>query len=66
MKVLEFFWIFYFISFLFFFLRNSLAMMKREIGVGETSYEFVVPTYIKGDDVVYRSTKAEMKRMKIN
>ena len=41
-------------------------MMKREIGVGETSYEFVVPTYVKGDDVVYRSTKAEIKKMKIN
>ena len=65
MKVLEFFWIFSFI-YLFFFLRNSLAMMKREIGVEETSYEFVVPTYVKGDDVVYRSTKAEIKKMKIN
>lgn len=40
--------------------------MKREIGVGETSYEFVVPIYVKGDDVIYRSTKAEIKKMKIN
>lgn len=37
--------------------------MKREIGVGETSYEFVVPIYVKGDDVIYRSTKAEIKKM---
>lgn len=39
-------------------------MTKREIGVGETSYEFVVPIYVKGDDVIYRSTKAEIKKMK--
>ena len=30
--------------------------MKREIRIGETSYEFVVPIYVKGDDVIYRST----------
>lgn len=33
-------------------------MMKREIRIGKTSYEFVVPIYVKGDDVIYRSTNS--------
>lgn len=43
--------------------RDSLAM-RREIRVDKTSYEMVVPIYVKGDDVMYFNVVG-IEKMKI-